>query len=784
MFQRRPARLFGATILSAGLALAGQSSFADDPTGFTRGAASAGPSRPTVVEMGGGDRVGLTPVDGVERTVLEPLPRPDGTTPGLIVSTDGGATTVQATDSDSAPTLVAGTMPEAAEAADDLVELRFETLGRDGRPAIAHVNVFDVETGAVSAYRTVPGNPAAPCTSSSAPCILLPPGTYSLMALVTTMPADRPSAVKELMIQNLSLVGDPEVNVSEDRTVTFDAREAERVEVRTPGDRTEVAPGGAMELGYSRTAANGRSINVLQRPPMSLDESFYQQPTAPVTVGDFESRTRLRLEAPDIELIAAGGDALHPDYYDRVWFSDISSQFPVYDGLDRLRVVDVGQATASDLTGRDLSGAIAVAERSDALSVADQSNAAARTGAELVAIYNDGPGDNGDPNGTGSMLEVPTVRLARAEGLALLEAQPGDRVTVRGESVTPYVYDLVLQEEGGIPEDLAYTARTGAAGNLSTQVREFHGQPSKPSAFSEAAYAWHPGDTFSMSTFFPLRGGAQTRTEHRIADPDVRWSFSSTTPESTYNTLFPRPELMRMQLQDLGSHAFAPGETVRRPVGAAPITAAPNPAVPIERSGDRMRLNISGFVDADGNFGRSYSDDSGMRTLLQIRADGMLIGETTAEPRGTAVLPPGESRMSISFTSDNPQSWAELSTHTDTRWTFDSEPVPAGQVVAQPVIVADYDVDVDLRNRAWGRELGLDLGYRDGADAAAIRDVTMEASYDDGETWRAAIVQAGGDGGHHVVLPPGHGYVSLRVHAADDRGSALDQRIIRAWWVR
>ena len=133
--------------------------------------------------------------------------------------------------------------------------------------------------------------------------------------------------------------------------------------------------------------------------------------------------------------------------------------------------------------------------------------------------------------------------------------------------------------------------------------------------------------------------------------------------------------------------------------------------------------------------------------------------------------------MSISFTADNPQAWTQLSTSTETEWTFDSVPVPADQVAVQPAIVTDYDVDVDLRNRTRNRHFRLELSHLD--DSRAPIDVTVDASYDDGETWKRARLS-----GQRVTLPRGDGFVSLRVRAHDDAGSELYQRIIRAWYVR
>ena len=777
MLSRNPLPLLLATALTAGALVAGPSwSESSDPE------LRDDDTAPSVIPFGDGDRARLLPA-GDGRQILEPLPRPDGTTPGLTVTSDGGSTTLEAVDSDAPPVLVEGTTTPfrgTAAADEELVELRLEALDRFGRRGTAHVNIFDVETGAVLAYRTLPGDPAAECNAepySPAACIMVPPGTYSLLALVATMPQDQPGDQRELTIQNLSLVGDAEVEVTEDRTITFDARKAKRIEVQTPGARTTTNNWGALELGYIRTAENGESIQVWQHPGFALDQNFYMQPTAQVKAGDLETLSRIRLEAPDIELDAPRTPDLHPEYYDPVWFSDVSSQFPMYDGRDRLRAVDAGHGTPADVRGKDLRGAMAVIERSDGISVAQQSNNAAGKGAALVAIYNDAPGDNGDPGATGMMLDAPTIRLSREDGRELLDLRGRDRVTVRGDAVTPYVYDLVLKEKGRIGPDLTYTARRGPHGNLSEHVRAYHGQPGRITTFSETAYPWQPGDTFSISTLFPLRGGPQVRPEYRLADPDTRWSFGTSTPETTYNALFPQEPVMRMSLSDFNARPYPAGRRTNHPVGAAPIVSGPNPVVPFERSGDRMRVYISPFLDADGNAGLAYTDDSGMRTHLVVRADDEIVGETTAAPTGIAVLPPDESRIDIVFTADNPQWWASLSTHTESAWTFTSEPVPEGEVERQPAIVADYDVKVDLRNRSKSRSFRLKLAHLDGSDTPI--DVAVQASYDDGATWRPATVR-----GDRVTLPRGAGFVSLKVHAADDAGSALDQRIIRGWYVR
>jgi PA domain len=775
-----------AVIVGVGLLAAAPSPTANAATS-TGGIAPAPAAR--VVSVGGGAEVALTPLGDTGATSLAALPGADGRTPGLVVATSKAGTTVQTTDAASTPTVIDGhAAPSLDASAADAVPLRFSAVGRDGRVAQAYITVFDLGHGAAWTRQLLtdpaPGDECSAATFARTTCVLVPPSDYSVMAFVTTLPAEEPTVGSGRTFQNISLVGEPETTVSGERSFAFDARDARQLSVRTPGRSTKVPPEGAMLIGYDRTAADGSAVHLDMRPAYLLDQHFYLQPTPRVSIGTFQTRTRIRLEAPDIALSAPTAPTLHPEYVDRTWFSDVASDFPVVSGRSRLPVVDVGHATTADLAGRQLHGALALVTHSSDMSIAEQSNNAAAHGAGVVVIRNDGPGDISDPGGTGVKLRVPTIRLNRAEGLALARLPKGARVTVEGEPASPYVYDLYLKEKDQIPQDPTYVARPA---QLATQVRQVYGQPTLPSTFSEAAYPWQPGDSFVVSTVFPFAGGPRARTEYRIPDPDTAWSYAVFAPESSYNVMFPEAPVLPMSLTTPERQVYSGRDQDQLPAGRAPITAAPNPNRPVQRSGDLLRVAVDGFTDADGNHGTEYTDESGVRTHLEIRADGALVGETDNFPSGTVLLPGGASRVSISFTADNPQAWNELSTHTDTAWSFPSATTAGGAVQTQPLLLPEYDVGVDLRNRIRadhrGR-VGFDLRLRraSGVPSTPVGAVTIDASYDEGATWQAAAITRGVDG-WRVELPAGSGPVSLRLHAEDTGGSAVDQTIVQAFEV-
>lgn len=762
------------------------------PAGAQDGPAARTSFQPTddqtatrMVDVGGGDRVAVTSIGGGSST-LTTLPGPDGAAPGLITERTGAGTTVRTTDPASVPTLVAGhEAPRPAISGAATVPLHFNVTGRDGRPANAYVSVFDVETGATRTSGIFPEDgPVDPsCTvgGGMTSCVMVPPGRYSVMALVLTLPAQDPGLAKYRTYQSISIVGTPETEVDGERTFDLDARDAEPVNVRTPGHRTKVPALGMELIGYDRTAANGAEYHMQLWPKVLLDQHFYLQPTAQVTTGTFQTRTRIALEAPDIELSAPFARKLHPEYVDSQWFASVSSEFPVVDGRSQLKVVDVGHATQADLAGVKLHGALALVTHADGISQAEQSNRAAAHGASVVVIRNDGPGDISDPGGKGVMLKVPTIRLDREEGLALARLPKHTKVTVRGESASPYLYDLYLKNHGRIPEHPGFVAR---AQDLVTQVRTIHGQPTGDQTFSTAAFALQPEETVAYTTNFPFRGGARTRTEYRVPDPDTRWRYSVTTPEFPQNGLFPEPETARMGLDTAGYETNDRPASTTPGVAAAPIVPEPDGWLPFQRAGDRINIRVKPFTDQVGNQGTASTEDA-YSSYLEVFVDGESIGGTDGAPSGIAQVPAGASTVSARYTSDNEEPWAQLSTHTDTTWTWPTTTTPTDHATIESVLVPHYDVDVDLHNRVQARagtpvSLLLSLDQPEGAVRVPVRSVRFDVSYDDGQTWRPAKVRASGHR-WRVELSSGTGHLSFRLRAEDTAGGSVDQTVIRAF---
>ncbi|MFG1678653.1 S8 family serine peptidase [Nonomuraea sp. NPDC049269] len=699
-------------------------------------------------------------------------------TPGLLreelsVSVPGGATV---------RTLLTASVEQQRR-----VELRVRGVARDGRNARGGFTVLNLDEGTLVG-RLLPGDPAQPCTeqkSGTGTCLLVKPGTYSVLGHIFTMPATQDSTATGKPL-NESLVGDPEMKITENTEVVLDARKAVEVAIETPDHKTKRNMGAAAQLAWYRAGEKGTALrggtNI--SPGGQIEERLFIQPTRKVTKGTFTVATRWRLEAPAITLTAPGL-ALNPQYYDPVSFSDYATEYPKLDGTELFLAVDAGRGTAEEIKARDLRGKLAVIRRTDGVPVSTQSNAAAAAGARMVAIYSDHPGADITSGGTGVKLTVPTVRLTQEEGLKLVERLRRLPVPVlaKGIVASPYTYDLYLREKGRVPDSLRYVVRDKSLARVESG---YHSQLADDVTVNEARFVFEPWDTSSISTNRPLAKTPRTQVQYFTPDPDLRWSASAGSPERFYNTMWPHVDTPRMALSSPEFRSYEAGERVERTWFKQPLLPGVNPRNPLRREGDKLRVSMEGFIDADGNYGDAYTSpfEHGMKTDFRLYQGDKLLQQTAYLPSGTVTLPAEKSAYRIEYDVRNEATWAKLSTRIRSVWTFGSERSAAATTVI-PLLLAGIDAPVDLKNRARSAKLGVSLYRQEGAASSAVKEVSLEVSYDDGATWRAARLRAKGGTNYEATLEPRpSGFVSLRLNASDVDGNTVSQEVIRAYAAR
>lgn len=334
-----------------------------------------------------------------------------------------------------------------------------------------------------------------------------------------------------------------------------------------------------------------------------------------------------------------------------------------------------------------------------------------------------------------------------------------------GFTGTPFTYDLAWFEVGRM--------LTG----FTREVRQ------RDLAVIRAAHAVDVPGAQGWKTSFPLHpqapgGWAVTipeqvpfrRTEYHNTDGGVTWlkSFEEAVETEEFFDF--------LSYAESEPTAYRAGRTYREQWNQGvfgPVLPAAFPTV--SRLGDQLVLEPILYGDGAGRIGFS----AGTGTIRLFR-NGQPIAEVP-ELFAEVEVPPGRAdyRVEIEATRDDR---FPLSTSTSLVWTFRSGHVPGEEPEPLPVSVVRFTPRLDQHNTVpAGRAhlVPVEVQPQPGSDAARLRRLTVEVSFDDGASWQPVPLVAGR---YALVRPPDSpGFVSLRANALDRDGNAVVQTIIRAY---
>ncbi|MFI6179161.1 S8 family serine peptidase [Nonomuraea sp. NPDC051191] len=319
-------------------------------------------------------------------------------------------------------------------------------------------------------------------------------------------------------------------------------------------------------------------------------------------------------------------------------------------------------------------------------------------------------------------------------------------------------YRLAWFVQGQVPT--GFSRRVGRA-DLAT-IRRDYGAPAPGTAASAAGAAWPAEGRFFSIMFVTDFRPPFTHTEYVNTGGGLRWLNSYTEMGPTWEG-------------DLTSTAFryeagrAYDETWNRGVfGPAPVTWEGTP--PVSRAGDVISAFPSLYADGAGHLG--LSSVSGARTALY--RDGELVAEEPGLGARFGV-PAGEAAYRLEVEAERGPEI--VSTRTAVAWTFRSA---GGRDGALPLPVVAFSPSLDAASGApAGRAFAVPVSVR--GQAGAVRELSVDVSYDDGRTWRAVKVAGGAVRLRH---PAAAGFVSLRARAADAGGNTVEQTVIHAYRIR
>ncbi|MFB6934681.1 S8 family peptidase [Streptomyces chartreusis] len=632
----------------------------------------------------------------------------------------------------------------------ETVTLRVKLLDRLGEPADGASSVDLIGTDDASGERRF--NEGATDQTYR-----IRPGAYFLSSFVTTPETDG------TLLDSLTYLGRPQLEIRDDTTVVLDARRAHRLTVRT--DRP-TEPRGAT-LGFARswddtwlhagTAAGGRELR-----------GYYASVTGRATDGDFEFDSFWRSAAPQItELAVEGGPSLHP--------TTASYSSANLDGSGRAALFDAESGTAEDLSGA--AGKIALVRIPDGGSAYEIATRAKAAGAVAVLVHRDAPGRWYPSAGfTGGPL--PVLAVPADEAKTLLAA--GD-VTLRWTATakSPYVYNLAFPEKGPIGGDRTYRVRDR---DLAATTATYN---------SMAGGATDHVDLTSMTRPNGLTGyfsGLET-----VPAPFRRTEFHSpgtTGWEHEVSSSFPWGEFM---IDPMRSYTKGERRTEEWYGGVlAPTTprdGTGRPALAAERQGDLIGVAPGFWGDGQHQGVQGSFGDIGSMTLSR---NGETIGESPY-PFGVFTVPAEESRYELTLHTAKigppARAW-NRSTGTTTTWTFRSARDEKTYSQGIPLLFPWYALPEDgLKTLPAedGQTVTLSATGHAGYEPGELTRARLSYSYDEGGTWTEARTVRRGDGTWRATVNHSGAtgkQVSIRSVLTDAHGASVTQIVTRAYDVR
>lgn len=588
------------------------------------------------------------------------------------------------------------------------------------------------------------------------------PGAYFLSAFVAT--PDAGEGAGDRLLDSLTYLGRPQIELKKDTTVVLDARKAGRLDIAA--DRPIEARN--TTLGFARswddvwlhagTAMGGRTIR-----------GFYASVEGRAKDGAFEFASYWRAAAPLVsELKVVGGPVLHP--------ITASTGSDNLDGTGGAPLVDAGSGTPEELAAAGAKDAVVLVKAVDG-SLHEVARNARDAGAEAVLAHRDTPGRwTGSTGYAGGALPALTIEAAEAKALLARLATGKVALSWKAEANSPYVYSLALPEKGEVKGGHTRRVRDRDLGRTESTYNSM----GVAADFIDLAGAYRPIGT---AVYF---GGIET-----VAAPGTRTEYHSagdTVWDQLLSSSFPWGEFMvgEQRAYTEGQRTTATWyDGVTGPV--APRDVAGRETLAAERQG-----NLIGFAPAmwgdsahaaqPGSFGDIGS--------LELKRGGEVVGESWY-PFGVFEVPAEEGRYELTQSIEKigpPARVWQRSTAVRTTWGFTSKLDASAYSQGLGILFPRYAAPLDGTKTvaaANGLSIGLGVTGHAGYTPGALKSAKLSYSYD-GEHWTQAKVSERGGRWSAVVDHAGASGrpVSLKVELTDAKGATVTQTVVRAYDVR
>ncbi|WP_432181569.1 S8 family serine peptidase [Streptomyces sp. NBC_00063] len=602
------------------------------------------------------------------------------------------------------------------------------------------ITVFGLDRTAASTVTKYPITPGVQ------PKISVPRGRYLIMAHLLGYNSSGTVVERDLL-------GDTAVNAYNGGTVTvpLDASKARKVEMRgeKPGEVRYREFG--IYRSYFNTDGSLRLFSSRYLVPDQWREDLYIGAMSGKGNGFFTWSERSVWYRQDTEAEIVGGGEFDPQ---PVW------QSPAARGEHRYRVVPVGKATAADIAGKDLKGAIVLVDRIPDTTYASQTAALKAAGAAAVLLAG--------PDGSlyadmqfASALPAYTVTKTEADRLR----RSGTEVDIDYNPDSPYLYDLVLGGQDSSTDKVTVTAKDEDMARVDAEYNSTSGTKMFGDIARQGAYGnVNREGAYAEQIQLPMK-----RTEYLM--PGIQFTRLLLPLDST-----PAPFAFQTNVNPAAGDVSH--ESWLKP-GIAPFVGN---GVLYRRFATQLGLNARTWGDSSGkHYGQPIpaADVVGIKWYrngeLQDTAAGFEIHALNISSEEA------DYRLETDVKRENQARWA-YSTHMNTAWTF-----KASSTLTPDLPAPRYDIPTD----GYGKLRGGKSTTFTLATGKNPKSAEVSFSYDGGTTWKKAdSVTQRADGTWAVTLhlPKAKdvedGKASMRLEAANTAGDTVTQTITDAFGVK
>jgi subtilisin family serine protease len=359
-------------------------------------------------------------------------------------------------------------------------------------------------------------------------------------------------------------------------------------------------------------------------------------------------------------------------------------------------------------------------------------------------------------------IPKPTIGSRRTWAAVNLDSPAG--------TAQPYRYNLVHEYATGVPADPSFRVTRAEQARLARLDERFH-QTDSPQMYTQLVRL---GDTPDGVPVAQTYEGPMPPHRTSYLSPEIVWA-----DQGAYGGL-PAME---------APHRYLPGSRqskvwARQPLHSDwyddPAGAGRSCASAPARTRGNLHLDMVSLTDQHQRADCLQGEAIGVRRTLSLHRDGKLV-EQRQGPFGDFSVPQAMADYRVTLDVDT-SLILPISTKVSTSWTFRSAGPDGTGSVPLPLLAVDYALPMDHDNHPVAGTAELAVRQAHGVRAQRVTSVQVWASTDDGASWAAVRVIGSGDAYRFELPKAASGQaVSLRVKAAANGGSGIEQTIIRAY---